>query len=70
MKVMLRKVGDEYEIYVAKKDLEEKVVEMENGTPWGGIIKISNGWRFVMPPEPANVKLPITIEARKLGDED
>jgi nitrogen fixation protein NifT len=70
MKVILRKVGDTYEIYVAKKDLEEKVVEMENETPWGGEIKLSNGWRFAMPDMPADTKLPITVEARKLGEEE
>ncbi|MBC7950671.1 MAG: putative nitrogen fixation protein NifT [Rhodospirillaceae bacterium] len=70
MKVTLRKVADYYEIYVPKKDLEEKIVEMENGTPWGGVIKISNGWKFQMPDMPADTPLPLTVEARKLGDED
>jgi len=70
MKVMLRKIGEKYEIYVPKKDLEEKVVEMENGTPWGGKIKLANGWSFAMPDMPADTKLPITVEARKLGDDD
>ena len=71
MKVMLRKVGGVYEIYVPKKDLEEKVVEMEKDTLWGGWIKIANGWTFAMPDMPADTKLPITVEARKLsGDDD
>ena len=71
MKVMLRKLGDVYEIYVPKKDLEEKVVEMEKETLWGGWIKIANGWTFAMPDMAADTKLPITVEARKLsGDED
>lgn len=70
MKVTLRKVADTYEIYVPKKDLEEKVIEMEGDTPWGGIVKIGNGWRFQMPDMPADTPLPITVDARKLGDED
>ncbi|MBX9633550.1 MAG: putative nitrogen fixation protein NifT [Magnetospirillum sp.] len=70
MKVTLRKVADYYEIYVPKKDLEEKIVEMENGTPWGGVIKISNGWKFQMPEMPLDTPMPITVEARKLSDED
>lgn len=71
MKVMLRKLGDVYEIYVPKKDLEEKVVEMEKDTPWGGWIKLANGWVFAMPDMAADTKLPITVEARKIsGDED
>lgn len=70
MKVTLRKLATHYEIYVPKKDMEEKVVEMENATPWGGVIKLSNGWKFQMPEMPADTPLPITVEARKLGDED
>ncbi len=70
MKVILRKVGDYHEIYVAKKDLEEKVVEAEKPGLWGGWIRISNGWRFQLPDLPDDTKLPITIEARKLGEDD
>lgn len=68
MKVTLRKVDDYYEIYVPKKDLEEKVVEMEKPGIWGGVIKIGNGWSFQMPDMPADTPLPITVEARKLAD--
>lgn len=70
MKVTLRKVGETYEIYVPKKDLEEKVVEMESGGPWGGVIRIGNGWRFQMPDMPADTPMPITVDARKLSDEE
>lgn len=70
MKITLRKQGESFEVYVAKKDLEEKVIEAEKPSLWGGVIKISNGWRFLMPEMPADTPLPITIEARKLGDED
>jgi nitrogen fixation protein NifT len=71
MKVMLRKPGDYYEIYVAKKDLEEKVVEAEKPGLWGGWVVLANGWRFQLPDLPASTPLPITIDARKLsGGED
>ncbi|EME68102.1 protein fixU-like protein [Paramagnetospirillum caucaseum] len=70
MKVMLRKVGEKYEIYVPKKDLEELVVESEKDTIWGGTIKIANGWTFAMPDMPADTRLPITVEARKLSGGD
>jgi nitrogen fixation protein NifT len=70
MKVTLRKVGGRYEIYVPKKDLEERVVEMEKEPPWGGWIRIANGWRFEMPDMPAETPLPITVEARKVGSEE
>lgn len=70
MKVTLRKVSDTYEIYVPKKDLEEKIVAMDPGGPWGVVVTIGNGWRFQMPDMPADTPLPITVDARKLGDED
>lgn len=68
MKVTLRKIGGSYEIYVAKKDLEEKVVAMEKPGLWGGWVEAGNGWRFQMPDMPADTPMPITIEARKLGE--
>ena len=70
MKVMLRKIGEKYEIYVPKKDLEELVVETEKDTIWGGTIKIANGWTFAMPDMPADTRLPVTVEARKLSGGD
>ena len=70
MKVMLRKVGEKYEIYVPKKDLEELVVESEKEGIWGGTIKIANGWTFAMPDMPPDTRLPITVEARKLSGGD
>ena len=68
MKVTVRKVGADYEIYVPKKDLEEKVIEAEHAGLWGGWVRIGNGWRFQMPEMPADTPMPITVEARKLGD--
>ncbi|WP_404385919.1 putative nitrogen fixation protein NifT [Caenispirillum salinarum] len=68
MKVTIRKVGDTYEAYVPKKDMEEKVVEMDNGRIWGGIITLSNGWRFQMPDMADDTRMPITVEARKLAE--
>jgi nitrogen fixation protein NifT len=70
MKVTVRKVGTYYEVYVPKKDLEEKVVEMEKPGLWGGVVKIGNGWKFQMPDMPADTPMPITVDARKIGDDD
>ncbi|OAN46408.1 putative nitrogen fixation protein NifT [Magnetospirillum moscoviense] len=70
MKVTLRKVGNSFEIYVPKKDLEEKVVFAEKPGLWGGVIRIGNGWSFQMPDMPADTPMPITVEARKLADDE
>jgi nitrogen fixation protein NifT len=69
MKVMIRKVPDGHTIYVAKKDLEEKIVEAEKPGLWGGWIKIANGWTLALPDLPEDTRLPITVEAKKLGAE-
>ncbi|MCF8478871.1 MAG: putative nitrogen fixation protein NifT [Rhodospirillum sp.] len=67
MKVMIRKKPDGYEAYVAKKDMEEMIVEMENESLWGGWAKLANGWVFQMPEMDADTRLPITVEARKIS---
>jgi nitrogen fixation protein NifT len=69
MKVMIRKMPDgRMSAYVAKKDLEEPIVEMEKPEMWGGVVTLSNGWRLELPAMAADTKLPVTVEARKLGE--
>jgi nitrogen fixation protein NifT len=69
MKVMMRLDSDgRLSAYVPKKDLEEPVVAQENPGLWGGTITLANGWRLQMPDMAPDTKLPITVEARKLGD--
>ncbi len=69
MKVMVNRKGDVFQIYVAKKDLEEPIVESEKPGLWGGWVRLSNGWRLELPDLPADTRLPITVEARKLPEE-
>jgi nitrogen fixation protein NifT len=69
MKVMLRKTGDVMQAYVAKKDMEANVVEMEKPGMWGGWIKLTNDWVFALPDLPADTRLPITVEAKRLEGE-
>lgn len=69
MKVMIRKsAGGEMTAYIAKKDLEEPIVEMERPEMWGGVITLANGWKFALPEMAADTRLPLTVEARKLGE--
>ena len=70
MKVMVNRKGDVYQIYVAKKDLEEPILESEKPARWGGWVRLGNGWRLELPDLPADTRLPITVEARKLGGEE
>jgi len=66
MKITLRKAGEQLTVYVAKKDLEEKVVDLENSGMWGGKVTLGNGWVFQLPEMPHETRLPITVEARRL----
>ena len=69
MKVMIRKdAGGVLSAYVAKKDLEEPIVEMEKPGMWGGIVTLANGWRLELPDLASDTRLPITVEARRLAE--
>lgn len=68
MKVMIRRCPVAgLSIYVPKKDLEERIVESEHETLWGGWIRIANGWVLELPQMASGTQLPITINAKRLG---
>jgi nitrogen fixation protein NifT len=69
MKVMIRKNrAGVLSAYIAKKDLEEPIIEFETPGLWGGLIKLANGWRLALPAMDPATALPVTVEARKLGE--
>jgi nitrogen fixation protein NifT len=71
MKVMIRRnQAGVLSAYIAKKDLEERIVKMENPTLWGGIVTLANGWQLELPAMDAATALPITVEARKLLEDE
>ena len=71
MKVMIRKNNSGVlSAYVAKKDLEEPIVEVEKPEMWGGLVTLANGWRLELPTLDAATTLPITVEARKLLEDE
>ncbi|HIK14217.1 MAG TPA: putative nitrogen fixation protein NifT [Leptolyngbyaceae cyanobacterium M33_DOE_097] len=67
MKVMLRQnSAGHLVVYVAKKDLEEEVVkEVENDSE--KILTLANGWELAIAGLEEPVKLPKTVEARRLA---
>lgn len=69
MKVMIRR-NDKGALsaYVPKKDLEEPIVEQEKPELWGGTVKLANGWQLALPEMAADTRLPITVEAKKVGE--
>jgi nitrogen fixation protein NifT len=70
MKVMIRETPKGLTAYVPKKDLEELITESERQPIWGGSVKLKNGWTLLMPDMPAETKLPVTVNAKKIGGED
>lgn len=68
MKLMIRRTDKGLSAYAPKKDLEEPIVETERQDLWGGWIKLKNGWLLELPSMPADTKLPITVEAKRLAD--
>jgi nitrogen fixation protein NifT len=71
MKVMIRRNhSGVLSAYVAKKDLEEQIVETEKPEMWGGLVKLANGWRLELPAMDAATTLPITVEARRLLEDE
>lgn len=70
MKIMIRRnETGQLSAYVPKKDLEEPVTEQEKHDLWGGTIKLANGWLLALPDMPADTRLPITVEAKRLSEE-
>lgn len=71
MKVMIRRSPETgLCIYVPKKDLEEPIVEVERESLWGGWVRVANGWVLDLPNMPEDTRLPITVNARKRGEEE
>jgi len=70
MKVMIRRGATGLSAYVPKKDLEEPIVEVERESLWGGVVRLKNGWTLMLPEMPLETRLPVTVNARKLGGEE
>jgi nitrogen fixation protein NifZ len=67
MKVMLRRSdAGKLLAYVAKKDLEEEVVEQTDGAE-GKIFTLANGWELAVSGLPEPLQLPQTVEAKRLS---
>ena len=71
MKVLIRRNNSGVlSAYVAKKDLEEPIVDVEKPEMWGGLVTLANGWRLELPAMDAATTLPITVEARKMLEDE
>lgn len=69
MKVMIRRnAAGMLSAYVPKKDLEEPIVAQEKPELWGGTVTLANGWQLLLPAMAPDTSLPITVEARRIGE--
>ncbi len=69
MKVMIRRnSAGVLSAYIAKKDLEEPIVNVEKDPMWGGKVTLANGWQLELPAMGPETVLPITVEARRLSE--
>jgi nitrogen fixation protein NifT len=69
MKVMIRRnATGTLSAYVPKKDLEEPIVAQEKPELWGGTVTLANGWQLALPAMAPDTTLPITVEARRVGE--
>jgi nitrogen fixation protein NifT len=67
MKVMLRRNNTgTLVVYVAKKDLEEDVVKEEE-TAEGRVMTLANGWELAFKNLEEPLRLPQTVEARRIA---
>jgi nitrogen fixation protein NifT len=69
MKVMIRRSEQGISAYIPKKDLEEPIVASEHADLWGGWVRLKNGWMLDLPTMAISPALPVTVNARKRGDE-
>jgi nitrogen fixation protein NifT len=70
MKVMIRRSARGLSLYVPKKDLEEPIVEQQHEALWGGWIKLKNGWVLELPEMAPETSLPITVNAKVVGERE
>lgn len=70
MKIMIRRSASGLSVYVPKKDLEEFVVELQHEHLWGGWIRLKNGWVLELPEMAVETRLPITVNAKVLSNQD
>ena len=65
--VIFRERGAQLYCYIAKQDLEAKVLEVQHDTleSWGGGILLEGGRRYYVDPQPGRPVFPISLRATR-----
>ncbi|MBI5814667.1 MAG: putative nitrogen fixation protein NifT [Nitrospinae bacterium] len=66
MKVTIRSQDGALTVYIAKKDLEARVVATDPAHVFGGTLELTGGMKIYVEPLSDIPKLPLTVEARRL----
>ena len=66
MKVTITQKDETYYAYIAKKDLEAKIIDMKQSGAFGGLLTLENGWKIYIEPHDEMPKLPKTFDAKKI----
>ena len=67
--VMIRRDGDgELSFYIAKKDLEARVVSVQTDTQenWGGEVQLDDGSKYYIDPVSPPPEFPTTLRFKRL----
>ncbi|HDR2751529.1 MULTISPECIES: putative nitrogen fixation protein NifT [Enterobacter] len=65
--VIIRQRGADLYCYIAKQDLEAKILVVEHDTPerWGGTISLEGGRRYYVNVQPGRPSFPISLRATR-----
>lgn len=65
--VIFRERGADLYAYIAKQDLEARVLQIEHNDAerWGGAISLEGGHRYYVNPQPGRPAFPISLRATR-----
>ncbi|MGE0973357.1 putative nitrogen fixation protein NifT (plasmid) [Klebsiella sp. WOUb02] len=65
--VIFRERGADLYAYIAKQDLEARVIQIEHNDVdrWGGAISLEGGGRYYVNPQPERPAFPISLRATR-----
>ncbi|MBP2198908.1 putative nitrogen fixation protein NifT [Pantoea cypripedii] len=65
--VIFRRRGADLYCYIAKQDLEAKVIAVEHDTPerWGGAVSLEGGRRYFVSEQPGRPDFPVSLRASR-----
>ena len=65
--MIFRERGPDLYAYIAKQDLEARVIQIEhdNAERWGGAISLEGGRHYYINPQPGRPDFPISLRATR-----